>query len=161
MTFDYLDDNMDTDHNSAVTVRKLTKAMVLHPIACGLNFIAFMLALGAGMVGSFLASMVALLAFLTTAVIMIIDFVMFSIVRTHVDDWTGSDNHRSHYGVAAWTVLASAICSLLGTIVVFFTCCSGRLHKRRSGVGAKNDYGETVPVAPVHARRRRKRFGIF
>ena len=62
LTTDFLNDDTDTDHNSAVTVRKLTKAMILHPIACGLNFIAFMLALGAGMVGSFLASMVALLA---------------------------------------------------------------------------------------------------
>ena len=60
----------------------------------------------------------------------------------------------------AWTILASAICSLFGTIVVFFTCCSGRLHKKRNGMGAKSDYGETVPVAPVRARRR-KRFGLF
>ncbi|KAM7204091.1 Actin cortical patch SUR7/pH-response regulator PalI [Rhypophila sp. PSN 637] len=159
----------DGDRAAAVTTRKLTKAMILHPIACGLNFIAFMLALGAGMVGSLLASMVALLAFLTTAVIMIIDFVMFSIVRSHVDDWTGGADNRgttgnglvvqSHYGAAAWTTLASAICSLLGTIVVFFTCCSGRLHKRRQSrgvaAGPKTDYG--VPVTT----RRRKRFGIF
>ena len=93
--------------------------------------------------------------------IMIIDFVLFSIVRNHVDDWTGNDNHKSHYGVGAWTILASAICSLLGTVIVFFTCCSSRLHKKRNGRGSKNDYGhETVPVAPVHARRR-KRFGLF
>lgn len=159
----------DGDRAAAVTTRKLTKAMILHPIACGLNFIAFMLALGAGMVGSFLASLVALLAFLTTCVIMIIDFVMFSIVRSHVDDWTGgSDNNgvtgngmvvRARYGAAAWTILASAICSLLGTIVVFFTCCSGRLRKRRerNGIAApvgKTDYG-------VPATRRRRRFGIF
>src|SRR4051812_11544778 len=95
------------------TTRSLTKAMILHPIACGINFIAFLLALGAGVVGSLLASLVALLAFLTTAVACIIDFVLFSIVRSNVndhgDDATGA---HAHYGAAAWTILVSAICSL-------------------------------------------------
>jgi len=153
----------DDGRAAAVTTRQLTKAMVLHPIACGLNFIAFMLALGAGVVGSLLASMVALLAFLTTCVVMIIDFVLFSIVRTHVDDWTGIDSDLidSNYGAAAWTALVSAICSLLGTIIVFFTCCSGRLHRRRETrgvVGPKTDYGEPAGVV---GHRRRRRFGLF
>jgi hypothetical protein len=136
----------DYAHSST---RDLTKAMILHPIACGLNFIAFLLALGAGVVGSLLASMVALLAFLTTVVIMIIDFVMFSIIRSNVND----QNNGSHayYGAAAWTTLVSAICSLLGTIVVFFTCCSSRLHRQRNRdvVVPKNEYGTAAP------RRRR------
>ncbi|KAK0643104.1 pali-domain-containing protein [Cercophora newfieldiana] len=136
------------------TTRTLTKAMILHPIACGLNFIAFLLALGAGFVGSLLASLVALVAFLTTAVALIIDFVMFSVVRSNVND--NDTGANAYYGAAAWTTLVSAICSLVGTVVVFLTCCSGRLHKRRN----RN-------VAPVHkteyveAPRRRKRFGIF
>ena len=50
------------------TTRHLTKAMILHPIACGLNFLAFLLALGASVVGSFLASLVALVAFIVTIV---------------------------------------------------------------------------------------------
>jgi hypothetical protein len=54
------------------TTTRLTKAMVLHPIACGLNFIAFVLALGAGVVGSFLASAMALLAFLVTLVMYVL-----------------------------------------------------------------------------------------
>ena len=133
------------------TTRALTKAMVLHPIACGLNFIAFILALGAGFVGSFLASMVALLAFLVTCAIMIIDFVLFAIIRSNVND-NGTDS-RAEYGAAAWTTLVSAICSLLGTLVLFFTCCSARMHRRRAAVAPKNDYG--APVAqPVRTRRR-------
>jgi hypothetical protein len=101
------------------STRSLTRAMILHPIACGLNFIAFMLALGAGTVGSLLASLVALLAFLATAVATIIDFVLFSVVRSNVNDnGTGAS---AYYSSAAWTLLVSAICSLLGAIVVFFT----------------------------------------
>jgi small-conductance mechanosensitive channel len=131
------------------TTRSLTKAMILHPIACGINFIAFMLALGAGFVGSFLASVVALIAFLTTAVAVIIDFVLFSIVRSNVNnDNTGAN---AFYSTAAWTTLVSAICSLLGTIVVFLTCCSGRLHRRRQRnvMPAKTEY-----VSPPRRRRR-------
>ncbi|GAB1313941.1 Actin cortical patch SUR7/pH-response regulator pali [Madurella fahalii] len=128
------------------TTRSLTESMVLHPIACGLNFIAFMLALGAGTVGSLLASLVALVAFLTTAVATIIDFVLFSVVGSNVlDNGTGAN---AYYGAGAWTILVSAICSLVGAVVVFFTCCSARLHRRR-GIATKGDLGPSPP------RRRR------
>lgn len=101
------------------TARSLTQSMILHPIACGLNFVAFMLALGAGTVGSLLASLVALVAFLTTAVATVIDFVLFSIVRSNVlDNGTGAD---AYYDAAAWTILVSAVCSLVGAVVVFFS----------------------------------------
>lgn len=144
-------DNTQFSQYAESTTRSLTKAMILHPIACGLNFIAFMLALGAGVVGSLLASMVALLAFLVTLVIMIIDFVLFSIVRSNInDDGTGA---HAYYASAAWTILVSAICSLIGTIIVFFTCCSGRMHSRRNrGVGTKH---EVDGYAPPTTRRRR------
>ncbi|KAL2017988.1 hypothetical protein VTK56DRAFT_1368 [Thermocarpiscus australiensis] len=126
------------------TTRSLTRAMILHPIACGLNFIAFLLGLGAGAVGSFLASLVALLAFLATAVATIIDFVLFSVVRSNVNDnGTGAS---AYYGSAAWTLLVSAVCSLVGAVVLFFTCCSARIYRRRAVVAKE----EVVPP-----RRRR------
>ncbi|KAL2128121.1 hypothetical protein VTI74DRAFT_9631 [Chaetomium olivicolor] len=131
------------------TTRALTKAMILHPIACGLNFIAFLLALGAGVLGSLLASLVALLAFLTTAVACVIDFVLFSIVKSNANDRGEQTGTDAHYSAAAWTILVSAVCSLIGAIVVFFTCCSARLHRRRGGAVAKDDYGVAAP------RRRR------
>ncbi|KAK3988668.1 pali-domain-containing protein [Cladorrhinum sp. PSN332] len=146
-----------TDYSDAAisTTRSLTKAFVLHPIAAGLNFIAFMLALGAGLVGSLLASLVALLAFLTTAVACILDFVAFAIVRNKVND-NDQTFVRASYGNAAWCLLVAAICSLIGSAVVFFTCCSGRLRKRRESrrtpvikEGPIDGYG-----APVQRRRR-------
>ncbi|KAK4449121.1 SUR7/PalI family-domain-containing protein [Podospora aff. communis PSN243] len=143
-------DGTDFSDYAEDTTRALTKAMILHPIACGLNFIAFLLALGAGMVGSLLASLVALIAFIVTAVALIIDFVMFSIVRNNVND-NVTDAH-AYFGEAAWTTLVAAICSLVGTVVVFLTCCSARLHKRRNRgvVPAKGEY--------VEPPRRRRRF---
>ncbi|KAH8911907.1 pali-domain-containing protein [Coniochaeta sp. PMI_546] len=145
-------DNTQFSDYAERTTRSLTKAMILHPIACGLNFIAFMLALGAGVVGSLLASLVAALAFLVTVVILIIDFVMFSIVRSNVnDDGTGA---HAYYASAAWTILVSAICSLIGTVIVFFTCCSGRLHRRRNGVATKHEVVQDGYAPPTTRRRR-------
>ena len=146
-------DNTQFSDYATRTTRSLTKAMVLHPIATGLNFIAFMLALGAGVVGSLLASLVAALAFLVTLVILIIDFVLFSIVKSNVnDDGTGA---HAFYASAAWTLLVSAVCSLLGTIVVFLTCCSGRLHRRRDGVTTKHEVVQDGYGAPAARPRRR------
>lgn len=140
--------NVGFSQTAADTTRALTKAMILHPISCGLNFIAFLLALGSGVVGSLLASMVALLAFIVTVAIMIIDFVLFSIVRSNINDNT---DYNAYFGAAAWTTLASAICSLLGTIIVFLTCCSGRRRRRNNAAmtSTKAEY-----VEPPRARRR-------
>jgi len=133
---------------AASTTRTLTKVMILHPIATGICFIAFMLSLGAGMVGSFLASLVALLAFLVTVVVLITDFVLFSIIKSNVnDDGRGS---QAFYSTAMWTLLVAAICTLLGTIVVFFSCCSARLHSRRNHTTKDAAY-----VSPPRTRRRR------
>ena len=141
-----VDNTQFSDYASSTTTH-LTKAMILHPIACGINFIGFLLALGAGMVGSFLASLVALVAFLVTCVILIIDFVLFSIVKSNVnDDGTGAN---ANYGAAAWTILVAAICSLIGTIILFFSCCSARLHRNRTHA-SKAEMGYTSPP-----RRRR------
>lgn len=134
----------------------LTKVMVLHPVAAGLAFIAFLLALGAGLFGSLLAACTSLLAFVVTVVSLICDFVLFSIVKDNVnDDGTGS---RASYSAAIWTVLAAAVCSLLGAAVVLFTCCSARMHKKRGrkssggAFGSKTDeYG--YATAPAGRRR--------
>jgi hypothetical protein len=133
------------------TTRVLTKVMILHPIATGVLFIAFMLSLGAGTVGSFLAAVVALLAFLITVVVLVVDFVLFSIIRSNVNDSNGGD--QAFYSTAMWTTLAAAICALLGTVVVFFSCCSARLHKRRTGHVKDPAY-----VSPPATRRRRRFF---
>ncbi|KAI1401898.1 pali-domain-containing protein [Hypoxylon fuscum] len=135
---------------AADTAKGLTHVMILHPIATGLAFIAFLLALGAGVVGSLLASLVALLTFIVTLVVLITDFVSFSIIKSQINQ--ADNGSRAEWGAASWTILVSAICSLLATIVVFFTCCSARLHHKRDRRAAKDvpeGYG-----APVARRRR-------
>lgn len=63
------------------TVDGLTNAMILHPIACAVAFIAFALSCGAGVVGSLLGALVALLAWVLTLVVMAIDFSLFGVCR--------------------------------------------------------------------------------
>lgn len=137
-----------SDNDTKVT-NSLTKAMILHPIATGLCFIAFFMALGAGVVGSFLASLVSLLAFIVSLVALIIDFVLFSVIKDKVNNQS-TDGTRAFFSIAIWTILASAICSFLGAIVVFITCCSGRLHRRRERSKAE---GFTSPPAGTYRRR--------
>lgn len=137
------------------TTHALTKVMILHPIATGIVFIAFMLSLGSSMVGSFLASAVAFLAFLITAAAVISGFVLFNLVRSAVND-AGPDG-RAYYSHGAWTLLAAGILTLLGSIILFFTCCSNRRHRRKEVVVKQpvvSDYG-----TPATHRRRRWGFG--
>lgn len=144
---------------AAGTARALTRVMILHPIAAGLAFMAFVLSLGAGTIGSLLASLAALVAFLATLVPLVTDFVMFGIIRSGVNDNrdVGSGaraSARASFGSGLWTLLAAAVLLLAGTVVVFFTCCSARLRRRRDARTTKAVDGYVPPEAP----RRRKWF---
>ncbi|ERT02241.1 pali-domain-containing protein [Sporothrix schenckii 1099-18] len=140
----------DDEHFSNASedsTKALTRVMVLHPIATGVAFIAFLLAVGAGVIGSFLGALVSLVAFLITVIVLITDFVLFHIVKKHVnDDLRGAS---AKYGVGLWLILAAAIALLIGTLVVFFTCCSARLHRSR------NHSNKVDPAYVAQPRRRR------
>jgi len=57
----------------------LTNALILHPIACGLAFIAFLLALIPGVFGALFATSVTALAWILALVVMAIDFALFGV----------------------------------------------------------------------------------
>lgn len=125
--------------------------MILHPVAAGIAFLAFLMAVGSGFFGSLLAAFTSLVTFVVTVVVLICDFVLFALIRDNVNDQDTSAH--AYYSVGIWTVLVAGICALLGAVIVFFTCCSARLHKKRSsrhGTIPKNDYGTTTTT-----RRRR------
>lgn len=142
-------DGTEYSSYAASTTSTLTKVMILHPIATGLCFIAFAMALGASMVGSLLSALVAALAFLVTLVALICDFVLFAIIKSNINDQ--NNGSFAYYSVGMWTLLVAAICALFGTIVVFFTCCSGRLHRRRE----KRSKVDTYASPPAVTTRRR------
>ncbi|MCJ1474741.1 hypothetical protein MMC13_003401 [Lambiella insularis] len=147
----------------------LTYAMILHPIACGVAFIAFLLSIGAGVVGSLLGFAVAALAWILTLVAMAIDFTLFGIIKDHVNkDGSGSN---AYYSTGMWTILAAMILLFLGMFIVLFTCFSARKEKKRlgghkthgdvyeNGNGYNDGYNNTTTTQST--RTRRKRFGIF
>ena len=57
---------------------ELTNAFILHPVACALAFIAGLVALG-GMIGGLISTMIAIVAWLITLVVMAIDFAAFGV----------------------------------------------------------------------------------
>lgn len=131
------------------SAKALTNVMVLHAVATGLFFIAFLLSLGKGVLVSLLATCVTFIGFLCNAVAVICDFVGFSIVRRRV---RRADNNASvHWGAASWCVLAAAALALIATILVFITCCAGRREKKRASHSRKMEYDG--PGAPVRRRR--------
>jgi len=119
------------------TADGLTDAMILHPIACALAFIAFFLSLGAGVIGSLLGFAVGALAWIITLVVMAIDFALFGIIKDHVNS-DGSGSH-AFYSIGMWTCLAAMILLFLGMWIVLFTCCSARRERRNRGTTTNDD----------------------
>lgn len=123
-------DSTDSSSASEDSAKALTRVMVLHPLGAGLCFIAFLLCLGTGIVGSLVGSLVAVLAFIVTAVAIICDFVGLAIVRNRVNENPNSSSNAK-YGVAIWLALVAAACTLVAASLVFITCCAGRVRDRR------------------------------
>lgn len=153
--------NIDGTHFSGAasnTADGLSNVMVLHPVACALSFIAFCLALGSGIFGALLASIFSAIAWLITLVVMATDFVMWGIVKNHVND----DKSGSHavFGVAMWCVLAAMVALFFGTFVVLFSCCSARRHRRSERVGGAKSYANEGPTTTTRRRfwQRRSRY---
>ena len=119
------------------TSKALTNVMVLHAVATGLTFISFLICLGHSCVGSFIASIISAIAFIVTAVALICDFVGWSIIHHDVNnDSNGSST--ADYGPAIWCVLAAGILTLIATLLVFVTCCAGRVRDKRSSRSRRN-----------------------
>jgi len=131
------------------TTKGLTRVMILHPVACGLAFIAFLLALGAGFFGSITAAVVAGLTWVITLVVMAIDFALFGVIKNHVNnDGSGSS---AYYSTGMWTILVAMITLFLGMCIMLFTCCSARRHRNQGRMPKHADAG----YATGSTRRRR------
>ncbi|RFU73190.1 hypothetical protein TARUN_9065 [Trichoderma arundinaceum] len=118
--------------------RILTRVLILHPIAAGLTFLAFLLCLGTSFLGSFVASLFSALAFIATIIAMACDFAGFQIIK-HAVNTRGPSQLDARWGPAVWCILVAAVLTLVATILVFVTCCAGRVKKSRSRRG-KGDY---------------------
>ncbi|KAM0567130.1 hypothetical protein ACHAP9_006649 [Verticillium nonalfalfae] len=146
-------DGTDFSDWTESTSKALTNVMILHPIGAGIAFVGFALSLGSSFFGSFLSSLVAGITFVVTVAALACDFVWMDLVRRRINrsDNGGNPDSHAYYDAALWCVLASAICSLLATIILFFTCCTGRVNRKRAE-RRKADYHS--PPAVAHTRRR-------
>jgi hypothetical protein len=124
-----LDSSTTFSDSATDSTRIMTRIMILHPIATGLSFIGAVLGAFSGRLGSFVASMIALLSFFVALVALVCDFVLFSILKRNIND-SPSDMTAS-YSVGIWTLLAGTVCTLLASIILFFTCCFGRSRSRK------------------------------
>jgi len=143
-------DNADYGSAATNTADGLTRVMILHPVACGLAFIAFLFALGAGICGALFASLIAAVAWVITLVVMVTDFVAWGIVKDKVNgDGTGS---HAVFGPAMWTILAAMILLFIATFIVLFTCFSARRHARTNRTSKIDNGG--YATGPTTTRRR-------
>jgi hypothetical protein len=116
---------------------RASKALILHPIACGIAFIAQIIALGSKQFGFLFASLIVFLAFLVSLAAMALDFALFGVVRNAINgNVRGSP---ASYGVATWLVLAATVSLLIAVLFTLFACCCGGDRRRRSN---KNTYAD-------------------
>jgi hypothetical protein len=147
-----------TTFNSASidTSKALTRVMILHPIATGLAFIAFLLAVGSGFCGAIFAAAVAAISFIITVIVMATDFVAFGIIKNHVNG-DGSGSH-AYFSVGMWTILAAMILLFFGTFIVLFTCFSSRMHRQNHTTKEAGYVNNGTTTTRRHFWQRRSRY---
>lgn len=116
----------------STALHNLTRALILHPIACGLAGIAFLFGLcgiANSRFGTILMTVFSSLAAILTLVIFIIDMVLFGIARNRYRDI----DIPAQYGNANWMVLGALVALIIGFCA---SACGvfGRYRKRRGDV---------------------------
>ena len=127
------------------TVNNLTKVLVLHPVAAGIAFFAFLVTLCADRLGFICAAFIAFLAFVVSLVAMIFDFVVFGIVKHEI---TNNTTGSADYGSATWMTLAATIILFFAIFIVFFSCCTGMRNKKREHSNGYNNGGYVGNAGP-------------
>jgi len=112
-------------------LENLTKALVLHPVATGVAFIAFLIAAGSHCVGFLFASIIAAIAWVITLVLVVIDFSLFGAAKVHINN--DITNASASYGVAVWLTLAAFIVLFFATITTCFACFTDRRSRTSRG----------------------------
>ncbi|WVQ82828.1 hypothetical protein IAT38_004960 [Cryptococcus sp. DSM 104549] len=138
------------------TLEGLTKALILHPIATGLAFIAFLIALCSDHLGFLFSAFIALLAFLASLAAMAIDFALFTVIKHEINSNTSA---RATYSAAIWLTLAATVILFFSTFVVCFSCCTNRRARRSDrevGYGTGPTMGQTQGYQKRHWWNRSK-----
>lgn len=123
--------NLTSDSRFArAVIRGLSKALILHPIAAGVTFIALLFALSGNIFIDIIATLAAFLAFLITLVAFIIDCVLWITARHRINNVL---DHSASLSNAFWMVLAALIAQLIAS---FLVCFGGRSRRTRADTTA-------------------------
>jgi hypothetical protein len=123
--------------------------MILHPIACGVAFIAWIVSIGAGVIGSLFAVLTAFVAWVLCLAVIATDFSSFGVLRHRVNH-SRSGSH-AYFGSAMWCLCVAFALLFFAMIIVTFTCWSARRDKKKAVTLQRE-----AKVPP-----RKKRFGLF
>src|ERR1700733_2362838 len=72
-------DSVKSSSGTATTVKNLSRAFIIHPIAAGVAFLSFVTALASHRIGFLFASLIAMVATAFTFIVLIIDWVAFGV----------------------------------------------------------------------------------
>lgn len=124
-------DSVTMGSSTATATHNLSRALILHPIACAVAFLSFLTALASHRIGFLFSSLIAFVATVITLVALIIDFVNFGTIHHHVN---GSDGpgHGAHWSTAIWLVVAAFILLVLGSVTVICGCFTDRRRRGRT-----------------------------
>jgi len=131
----------NTGNYSNVIRHGLTYALVLHPIAAGFAFAAFLLAVCATIVTHILGSIAAFFAFLISLIALAIDLGLFIYTRNHINDQ--STGHPASLSNAIWMMVGATVALLIASLTI---CCGG-LRDRRTRRSRAYDAPVAAPVA--------------
>jgi len=133
---------LNIDELTTFVSRTLTAALVLHPVACGLAFLALLTSLGmirrspngVSRLFSIFTVGTGFLAALITTVIFIIDIALVAIARNKLnddDDISGDLNFT--WGNAVWMTLGATIALWVAVVgaCIGICACGGRYRKQR------------------------------
>ncbi len=141
------DNNIVTDN-----VRQLTKIFAVPPVATAISFIAFLMALGSVFrpepLLSVLAFILALISFGVALAATVVEYLMFSSLKTAFDNLDSPITDPPHiseyalngyvlkgnYDAGLYTLLAATACLLVGTLFIMVTCCTRDRIKHTSNV---------------------------
>lgn len=103
----------------------VTKGFILHPVAAALTFLAMLVACVSDKIGYLFATILTFLAFLASLAVMLIDFVAFAMVKSHIGDAGG----KANYGTGTWLTLVATIILFVAQFATLISCCCGRSRK--------------------------------
>jgi len=138
-----------TFHSS---LRNATKANILVPIACGITFLAMLIAWTSNKFGFFFASFISIFAFIVSLAAMVANFAIYGMAKNDAH----SAGLKADYGSAMWMLLGATIALLLAALTSLFQCCCGGRRHRDRGVHTHHEAGimrETRPRRGLFGRR--------